>query len=584
MIGRPGVLALLLWTFLSTQAAFGQDVLLVHDAGSSPTQAERDRIAFTQDLLGHFTVNVSALAVQQYEPHSLSRYGAVIYLGLRPGVPLPSDFLSDCYDLDLPTCWLGANLDQLAARFSLGRYGFSLQQADPKTVFSRIEYRGMPFWRTEQPLRRIEITRPQVCETIAVARSGPTELPYAVRAQNFLYFAEVPIEMLREQGAHLILADQLHSFLSRPHETARTALLYVGPITPDTDAGELAELLRALRAEGAVCALEVSPLLAGEAPGEYLRLGRKRGLVGVLRGAQREGASIVVISPGPAEAGDEPVRPVSAKAAAERGQQFASNLKDVLGEALHCGLYPVALSVARHRLAAGEAATLAQTCSTVMARQHAGREDRRGAAIPFVVHADAHGQRVLPDNAPPLREGRGEVETMLEVARQQATVPDPWVAVRVSPGAPVASALLLIDGFRTMEFSFTDLRHSTNWVKEETVLLHTVGAQRLLTDLLPTGWGATLLGPDSGARQELAWSDREEIDSSILLPGTILVAYPPGELPRVVLSFEGDPQQVSNRVVHRISHVIVLLALIATAVLFLLYVFQAVQRRSAAGS
>ncbi|MBN1460395.1 MAG: hypothetical protein JXA57_12730, partial [Armatimonadetes bacterium] len=560
--------------------AFAQEVLLVHDAGTNPTEAERAAIALTQDLLGHFTEDVSSLDVHQYESHSLSRYDALVYLGLRPGVELPSVFLSDCYDLDLPTGWLGANLEQLASRFSLGRYGFALAEADPKSVLSRIEYRGLPFWRKEQPLRRITITQPQVCEVVAVARSGPDELPYAVRSRHFLYFAEVPLEAGRERGPHLILADQLHTFLSRRHEPCRTTLICVGPVTPETDSGQLSELLRELRGDGVICALEVSPLTSDENAADPSLLSQNRGLVGVLRGAQREGASVVVAASDPAEDNGGP-RPLSAKAAATRAEQFSNHLTEILAEACHCGLYPVALSVDRGRLTAGEASALADTCSTVLGRRSRQAWERNPVSVPFLVYTDARGQRVLPDNVPPLREGRGEVEAILEAARQQTTVPDPWVSIRLSPEAPVASARLLVDGLRSMEFTFADLRHTPNWIKQESLQLSTVGAEQLLTDLLPKKWDTTLLGPTPGERQQLGQSDHVEIESTIVRPGTIVIAYPPGELPHVVASLEGDPQQVTSRLVRSISQVIILLALIAAAVLFLLYVFQALQSRGA---
>ncbi|HUU54679.1 MAG TPA: hypothetical protein VMY87_07150, partial [Armatimonadota bacterium] len=64
-------------------------------------------------------------------------------------------------------------------------------------------------------------------------------------------------------------------------------------------------------------------------------------------------------------------------------------------------------------------------------------------------------------------------------------------------------------------------------------------------------------------------------------PGTILVSYPPGHKPKVIFSFEGDAQQVTQRIVQRIAHIIVIFALAVSAVLLLIYVFQAAQRRSA---
>ncbi|MCJ7752284.1 MAG: hypothetical protein MUQ65_14560, partial [Armatimonadetes bacterium] len=116
IMGRIGVFIFLLGILSLADQAQAQNVLLVHDAGAAPMPAERRIIATARDILSHFDGAITVIAADEYRAHLLDGYDATIYLGIRDGAELPEAFLADCYDLDRPLCWLGANLDQLAQR------------------------------------------------------------------------------------------------------------------------------------------------------------------------------------------------------------------------------------------------------------------------------------------------------------------------------------------------------------------------------------------------------------------------------------------------------------------------------------
>jgi hypothetical protein len=213
--------------------------------------------------------------------------------------------------------------------------------------------------------------------------------------------------------------------------------------------------------------------------------------------------------------------------------------------------------------------------------------------MPFLVVSNEHSsqatlaQRVMPGNLPDLAQGRGEVEAMLEAARRQATVPDPWVTAGIVVGAPAAAVSLLVHGLQEAEFGFYDLRFADNCTTGDSLEVRTVAGQHRANELAPRGWDATVLGPEPGARLELNRSRGKRpagdarLADAVVGPGAILIAYPPGRQPKVVFSAEGDAQQVTERVVHRVAQAIVLLAIAAGGVLFLIYLLQLVQRRGA---
>ncbi|HUU54303.1 MAG TPA: hypothetical protein VMY87_05220 [Armatimonadota bacterium] len=578
-MGRIGVVIVLLGTLALADQAAAQTVLLVHDAGAAPMPAERRAISSARELLGHFEATITVISAHEYRAHLLAGYDAVVYLGLREGAELPDAFLADCYDLDRPLCWLGANLGQLAQRFSLGRYGFDVADPPAEAAPTRVIYRGMPYWREQAPLRRITVTQSQVCDTIAAVDDHGERLPYAVRSGNLWYFAEIPLESTHKGGTYLILCDQMHQLLSREHAGVRTALLCIAGVTPDTDAGKLTTLIRQLHSEGVPFAIEVGPLLVGAPPAQLLRLSRKRGLIGVLRGAQQTGASIIATPPARShDAADgseggphhEPTQPPL---------DLLRRTEQALQELSHCGLYPIALGMPPDLRGEDRAAAVSDMCSTLLETDAADSDEADTPALPFLTRRGHSGPRVMPHNLPTLKEGRGEVEAILESARRQATVPDPFITVPLAPGAPQKALALLLNGLRNMDYQFTDLRHTANRTKAKSLQIQTVDSRRLLMDLLPEGWDATLIAPDMDSQLHLDQSDDDRKEETLVHPGTILVSYPPGQRPKIIFSFEGDAQQVTQKMVRRVAQLVVLFALAASAVLLLIYVFQAAQRR-----
>ena len=575
---------------VTTSPAGAGGLLLVHDAGPHPASEERRAIAWMSDLLGHFSPNVSVLPVESYQAGMMKDREATVFLGLWEagpawgGAALPEQFLSDCREAvsagetpALPgrVCWLGANLGQLVGGGfgpsgpGTGRFGFRVEEAEPGARPSKIVYRGMPFWREARPLPRIVITQPEFCRVVAVAEAEGKQTPYAVQEGSFLYFAEVPFAGSFKAGAHLVLCDQMHELLDRPHDVKRTALVLIADVGPETDSTQVADQVRRLQALGVPFAVEVRAFGPRGSS-----LSRRRGLVSVLRGAQRAGASIIAsLPPGggsPARVGEH----------GNGGLRVATG--KTLGELSRCGLYPLAWSLDRGDCSEADLVEGAHLFSTVLAastsRGGVRPEDRweEVAPMPFIIGRDQRGQCAMPGALSVLTEGRGEVEEILESARAYTSVPDPWATVGISPAAPAEAVTLLINGLRNGRYEPVDLRYSTNWTKADTLQVYSVEAQHHLSELVAEGWEALLVGPKTGRTRQVTAAGHEE---ALVRPGAIVVAYPVGKRPEIIFTFEGDPQQVAQRAVYGIARAVAFLALFAIAILTLIYFAQILQGR-----
>ncbi len=541
-------------------------VLLVYDAGSHPSSGDRQAITWMRDLLGHFDADVTAIPVAQYRPRSIGNYRATVFLGLRDNTTLPPAFLADAAGTKRPLCWVGSNMQQLIDGGPHNPFGFVVAQA-PDSAARKVSYNGASYWRDEAPLPAIDITDHGLCAPVATTESGNA---YAVQAGRVWYFPELPLRPAREPGAHLIICDQMHEVLDEPHDIARTALLAVRNVTPETDPGKLNSLIRTLQGEGVAFAIETQPIARDAEAGGESRLEQNRRLVGILRGAQRAGATIIGVLPQTDVVEEAP-------SAGVLQRQFES----ALAELARCGLYPLAWAVDQQQLWDDQASALGALCSTIVSRQDESDRESVPAPLPFLVVRNCCNQQVMPENLPSLVRGQGEVEAILEAARRQSAVPDSWVTVTIAPGAPGPAVSLLLDGLRSDEYTFYDPRFADNRTAGRDLHIVSVSRDRKLSKLLPRRWDATLLGPAAGARRELDGSRDHRALTAIVHPGAVLFAYPSGRAPRVVLSLEGDSQQVAQRGVQRLAQLIVMFALASVGVLFLIYVMQLVQRRGA---
>lgn len=557
-------------------------LLVVYDGSAAPGSREGQAVSRALDLLGHFDCARAGVSAREYRAGELDSYDAAIYLGLRQGAQLSEAFLADWYDSQKSVCWTGANLDQLADHFSLGRYGFQLGDGASPVRPRRVLYHGQYYRREPAGLTEIVVSRPDVCRVIATARDGGKALPYAVRSGKLWYFADQPMWEVEAAGSHVVFWDKLHEILGEVHPDRRTALVCITGVSAETESRALGALIDYLQREDIPYAISVIPISRGSEADPGLALSSQRGLVGLLRGAQRNGASIVAhgltqISAGGPQgtAGTAESREGAGSLSADAARR---RLDEALGELARCGLFPVAWT-RPDGTAEEETTAMADLCSTVWQRR-----GRRGSDVqpsPFLIQADRHGQCVIPDSLRPLREGRGEVEAMVAEARLLSVIPDAWITASIAPEAPLPAVELLLSGLREVGYEFADLRRMQNWTRGSSLHIYSGSAPRPVAEMIPEGWGGMLIGPRPGESGRFERPGRDGRDEAKAASGSILLAYPMGLRPRLIFAFEGGPHAAANRFVHGMAYVVLVLGITACGVLLIIYLAQIVLQRRA---
>ncbi len=561
----------------SSLCAAEKRVLVVYSGDGKAAYTAQWVVPALLNLLGHFECSATVVPASAYRAGQVGASDATIYLGLGATGDLPAALFADIYDSDKPICWLGGDIDQLGSRFSLGRYGFRVDPPTAASQFPRVLYQAQVLKRPRAPLSRITATNRVSCQVLATVEGGPASLPYAVRSGRFWYFADIPLLETDQSGSYLVLADQLHEILDQRHSARRTALIVISDVSAQTDPSALRGLVGYLQGEKLPYAIAVTPEFKDPARRADVPLSSRRSVVGAIRGAQRAGAAIIdsgLTHQYQGKSGDDAEfwdiagnRPPLGRTPADTTKRIS----DAMAELGRCGLYPIVWSTPMGRASSSDYIEIARSCGATWERRLTSALAPAPQTFPYLLKRDSFGQQVIPDNLSMLRTS-DEVETILEQARSQTVVPDPWLSVVLAPGAPIDSLRLLVSTLQEMGFEFADLRHTTQWMKGKSLEIHSCDEPTALTKLIPAGWDATVLGPerrDLKRYEDNGWDEREAAE---LRPGALLIAYPKGGRPHEVFALEGGPEELAQRAVIAIARAVVVFAVVACVLFITIYV------------
>ncbi len=236
-----------------------------------------------QNLLGHFPDWQSRpQAIENYQKGQLEQCDASIYIGSFYDNPLPRDFLNDFIRTRKSVLWMGYSIWQLNSDFEeLFGYRFAglthLDDSKPEpSFFKDVIYKGETFskWGQWNPVTqgvydaayeqiRLSPQRSEKSQVLAKARNPKTqeELPWALRAGNHFYIAEVPFSYQHEGDRYFVMADLLFDLLKEPAKrNQHLALVRLEDIHPQTDLDSLRKAVQILRDEGIRPHLSLIPI------------------------------------------------------------------------------------------------------------------------------------------------------------------------------------------------------------------------------------------------------------------------------------------------------------------------------------
>lgn len=231
-----------------------------------------------QNLLGHFPEFQQIVSpIEEYQKGDLDKCAASIYIGSYFENAIPPAFLEDFRTTKRNVAWLGYSIWKLGNSELERIFGYrylGLTQLDKKnldekshpTFYKWIHYKGERFrkygnWSATDPtiyvapFEQVMLALAGTKKSEVLAESEHTftgkKLPYAIRAENRFYVADVPFSYMHEADRYMIFADLLFDILQeKPRHKERLALIRLEDVHAYTPLYHLYRLSNLLFAKG----------------------------------------------------------------------------------------------------------------------------------------------------------------------------------------------------------------------------------------------------------------------------------------------------------------------------------------------
>lgn len=240
-----------------------------------------------RNLLGHFSLTVDLLPIEQYQAGDLENYDYTLYLGSYYDNPLPVAFLQDVLNTSKTVAWFKYNIWKLAwdpaANFA-ATYGFSFNglaglNAPPTPenpypgFYDTVLYKDKSFVKyysydsatnkvfSDPDVGVTQITdasKAQQLITVKNAVSG-AEIPYVVRSGNFWYIADIPFSYIGPRDRYLVFADLLHDILGEETPENHKALIRLEDVAAKVTQQSMKELSDYLSSQSVPFSIAVIP-------------------------------------------------------------------------------------------------------------------------------------------------------------------------------------------------------------------------------------------------------------------------------------------------------------------------------------
>ncbi|HMK39428.1 MAG TPA: DUF2334 domain-containing protein, partial [Bacteroidota bacterium] len=456
------------------------NVLIVVEGGTSMKSYAIARGRELATLLGHFNATSRVLGVNEYVPHTFSRYDLVFFIGFNAAYTPPARFQDDVLSSATPVIWMDTGFREFSSRPEVRKkYGFSVSRLDTLSNFDVVRAGDHTFTKGEPNINVVEIADRKKVTVTATAYSSAKrqELPYIVRSGNLMYIADCPFSSATATDRYLYFADILHDFLLQPHDTLHSALIRIEDVNPLENPAKLREIADILSARNIPFLVGVIPFYVS--PGEGIRIGLsdRPDLVDALKYMVQNGGTIVMhgvthqyrgITAVDFEFWDETIdRPIRE----ETVEGITRKLDMGIQEFMKNGLYPLIWETPHYRASIKLYETISKYFSTAMEQRLAIEDADAGQYFPYIINKDLYGQRLIPENLgyvpldPDPAVGEAAVQHIIAAAKINLAVRDGFASnffhAFVDPGLLKE----IVDGVQALGYTYMDVKDLTHWVR-----------------------------------------------------------------------------------------------------------------------
>ena len=475
-------------------------VLILYDSSGEFGWIGQLHSKLLANLLGHFPLPCQIAPVEDYRRDDLNDYRATFYFGTIFNNALPAAFLDDVMASRKPVCWFKYNLWSLGSGSAYGlqfeaQYGFRFEFMD-QTGFTNIDYKAetLTKYPADPELGRTTILNSSLAQPVARAwKDSPSNaVPYAVRASNFWYIADVPFSYMAEEDRYLAFSDMLHDIVQIPHAESRRAIIRLEDVDPTYPPELLRRAADYLASEGVPFCVAVVPVYKdplgyynGGVP-EMIEMSQAMEFVQTLKYMVSKGAQLVmhgythqydaVVNPFTAVTGDDyeffrvtydaQTNLVDYTAVPDDSRQWVQNrLRAGLHEFRQAGLTAVAWETPHYGASALDYGVFAENFALTIQRVLYFDETGHAAGqfFPYIIERDSYGQKIMPENL-------GNIDPewwyiypprfpsdLIRAARKNRVVRDGWASAFFHPYLDLAYLRELIAGIKGLGYTYVPL-------------------------------------------------------------------------------------------------------------------------------
>jgi len=432
------------------------------------------------DLLGHFNATCRVLGVNEYVPHTFSRYDLVFYIGFSAQYTPPAKFQDDVLSSTTPVIWMDTGFMEFSSRPDVRKkFGFSVSHIDSLSVFNVVHGGDNTFTKGEPNINMIEITdRKKVTVTAtALSTAKHWEVPYIVRSGNLMYIADCPMASADETDRYLYFADMLHDLLRQPHESSHTALIRIEDVNPLENPAKLREIADILSSRNIPFLVGVIPFYVDPGEGIRVSLSDRPDLVDALKYMVQNGGTIVMhgithqyrgVTAVDYEFWDESTNHAVRE---ETVDGITRKLDMGIQEFMKNGLYPLVWETPHYTASTRLYETVSKYFSTAMEQRLAIEDADAGQYFPYMINRDLYGQRIIPENLGyvPLDSnpavGEGAVRRILASAKINLAVRDGFASCFFHAFVDLNLLKEIVDGVQALGYTYMDVKDLAHWVK-----------------------------------------------------------------------------------------------------------------------
>ena len=466
--------------FFCTNVLAGNRLLIVYEGkDTSGNPAKGDGLQLFQ-LLGHFDLQKSIVAADDYKAGESSKYDYLFFMGFTNDCKPPDKFMDDAYDFKGTLVWLGNGIIAFNARHPLdGKYGFVPERLDSTTGFATViaTDKNFKFTKGDHYLTIVSIVDRGKVQVMANA-VAPSHIvsPYAIHSNNLYLFGDSPFSYMGPTDRYLFFAEKLHDILGQEHSEFHAALIRIEDVHPLEDPNSIRKISDLLYSEGVPFLIAVVPFYVDPSDNERVSLSDEPDMVDALRYAEAHGATIVMHGDTHQyhgvtasdfefwdEAGNRPIRD-------DNASYVQQKLETGIEELMRNGVYPLAWETPHYGASEVDYAAISKVFSTAVEQRILMNDLDYSQFFPYVINKDMYGEKIIPENLGyvPLgtpKEEEQAVQDIFTAATENLYVRDGYATAFIHPFMPINLVKEIVDGIRDLGYTYIDLKDSNNLVR-----------------------------------------------------------------------------------------------------------------------